>query len=149
MCVRRFRHVGLITDFHCLQHEKFEVAKFELHQLLQFPNLKGVPLLVVRSVSLRSFLRCQNLTNASLGTRTIWKGMPQSMSSSKPCKFHTQLRYIAIQKRLTMSLQGSGQNSRQASFGECSCIFRRPSLIAFDFLVLLGMFTPLPYSFTP
>lgn len=31
------------------QHEKFEVAKFELHQLLTFPNLKSVPLLVVRA----------------------------------------------------------------------------------------------------
>ncbi|KAI0801916.1 Arl8a protein [Irpex lacteus] len=27
--------------------EKFEVAKFELHQLLHFPNLKGTPLLVL------------------------------------------------------------------------------------------------------
>ena len=34
------------------QKEKFEVAKFELHQLLHFPNLKGTPLLVVRVFSI-------------------------------------------------------------------------------------------------
>jgi hypothetical protein len=30
-----------------IQKEKFETAKFELHQLLAQPSLKGVPLLVV------------------------------------------------------------------------------------------------------
>lgn len=34
-------------DVSCIQKEKFQTAKFELHQLLGQPSLKGVPLLVV------------------------------------------------------------------------------------------------------
>lgn len=33
---------------HFFQTEKFDTARFELHQLLAQPTLKGVPLLVVR-----------------------------------------------------------------------------------------------------
>jgi len=35
-----------ITD--CIKRDKFDTARFELHQLLAQPGLAGVPLLVVR-----------------------------------------------------------------------------------------------------
>ena len=38
-----------------LQSEKFDTARFELHQLLGQPNLVGVPLLVVRIICITSY----------------------------------------------------------------------------------------------
>ncbi len=46
-----------------LQNEKFETARFELHQLLAQPTLKGVPLLVVR---LQYSLRSERLSSLTL-----------------------------------------------------------------------------------
>ena len=41
-------HMALLTAIaFILQKEKFETARFELHQLLAQPSLSGVPLLVV------------------------------------------------------------------------------------------------------
>ncbi len=42
---------GADSELPASQKEKFETARFELHQLLAQPTLHGVPLLVVRSPS--------------------------------------------------------------------------------------------------
>ena len=61
---------------HPPQKEKFDTARFELHQLLSQPSLSGVPLLVVSSASaIRGPHSHPHVRHRSSGTRTTSTGM--------------------------------------------------------------------------
>ncbi len=73
---------------HNQQQEKFETARFELHQLLAQPSLTGVPLLVVSVPNGLSaaYHRMRNNAFGSLGTRTTLRAMPPYRNLSERCK---------------------------------------------------------------
>ena len=71
------------------QKEKFETARFELHQLLAQPSLTAVPLLVVSvpyMVSPEHSTIGYQITCSSLVTRTTFRAMPPYKNLSRHCK---------------------------------------------------------------
>lgn len=57
VCLRSSHSRSLISSN--IQQEKFDSARFELHQLLAQPTLKGVPLLVVRHFTITTRINTQ------------------------------------------------------------------------------------------